>query len=210
MSMDNAEQALPPATVDRPPLEDAVERVLAARLRELRARGGWSMTRLAEETGLSKGMLSKIEHGRSAPSLSTLARLATALDVPLTAFFRGLEEETDVLHVKAGQGLELSPRSRPGHRYQLLGATRGPHQMMEPVMVTLLERTEVFPLYQHAGSEFLFMVSGEMEYGVGNADYLLQPGDSLQFDGEAAHGPRRLITMPVQFLSMKAYGHVQQ
>ena len=73
--------------------------------------------------------------------------------------------------------------------------------------MTLMERTEVFPLYQHAGTEFLFMISGEMQYGVGGSAYLLEPGDSLQFDGEAPHGPLTLITMPVQFLSVKAYGY---
>ena len=200
--------ALPPGSRDHSILEEAVERVLAARLRELRIGRGWSLAQLATETGLSKGMLSKIENGQSAPSMGTLARLATALDTPLTAFFRGLEEETDVLLVKAGRGLELSARGVAGHRYQLLGATRGPHQQLEPMLVTLLERTEVFPLYQHAGTEFLFMISGEMEYGVGNDGYLLEPGDALQFDGEAAHGPWRLVSLPVQFLSVKAYGHV--
>ncbi|MEI8057021.1 MAG: XRE family transcriptional regulator [Actinomycetes bacterium] len=204
MSVHAAEPPLPP---DRPSLEDAVERVLATQLRELRTRRGWSLARLADETGMSKGMLSKIENGQTTPSLSTLVRLATALDAPITAFFRGLEEETDVLLVKAGRGLELSPRSAAGHRYQLLGATRGPNHIMEPMLVTLMERTEVFPLYQHAGTEFLFMISGEMQYGVGGSTYLLEPGDSLQFDGEAPHGPRTLITMPVQFLSVKAYGH---
>ena len=196
-----------PKPLDRPSLEEAVERVLATQLRELRARLGWSLARLADEAGMSKGMLSKIENSQTTPSLSTLVRLATALDAPITAFFRGLEEETDVLLVKAGRGLELSPRSAAGHRYQLLGASRGPHRLLEPMLVTLKERTEVFPLYQHAGTEFLFMISGEMQYGVGGSSYLLEPGDSLQFDGEAPHGPRTLITMPVQFLSVKAYGH---
>ena len=191
----------------QPSLEKAVERVLATQLRELRTRRGWSLAKLADETQMSKGMLSKIENGQTTPSLSTLVRLANALDAPLTAFFRGLDEETDVLLVKAGRGLELSPRSEAGHLYQLLGATRGPHHIMEPMLVTLLERTEVFPLYQHAGTEFLFMISGEMQYGVGGSTYLLEPGDALQFDGEAPHGPRTLITMPVQFLSVKAYGN---
>jgi len=209
--MEATAEPVGPSGMRAPPsLEEAVERVLAAQLRELRGRRGWSLTRLATETGLSKGMLSKIENGQSAPSLGTLARLATALDAPLTAFFRGLEEETDVLLVKAGRGLELSPRSQAGHLYQLLGASRGPRQVMEPMLVTLMERTEVFPLYQHAGTEFLFMISGDMEYGVGDASYELEPGDSLQFDGEAAHGPRRLLKMPVQFLSVKAYGHAPQ
>ena len=52
------------------------------------------------------------------------------------------------------------------------------------------------------------MVSGEMQYAVGGSAYILEAGDSLQFDGEAPHGPQTLITMPVQFISVKAYGHV--
>lgn len=192
----------------QPSLEAAVEKVLAAQVRELRVKRGWSLAELAEQIGMSKGMLSKIENAQSTPSLNTLVRLAGALDAPLTAFFRGLKEEADVVFVKAGRGFELSPRSAAGHLYQLLGATRGPHHIMEPMLVTLLERSEVFPLYQHAGTEFLYMVSGEMQYAVGGSTYLLEAGDSLQFDGEAPHGPRMLITLPVQLLSVKAYGHV--
>ena len=153
-----ARAAESPDETGQPSLEKAVERVLATQLRELRTRRGWALAKLADETQMSKGMLSKIENGQTTPSLSTLVRLANALDAPLTAFFRGLDEETDVLLVKAGRGLELSPRSEAGHLYQLLGATRGPHHIMEPMLVTLLERTEVFPLYQHAGTEFLFMI----------------------------------------------------
>ena len=78
-------------------------------------------------TGLSKGMLSKIENMQASPSLATLARLSVALKVPVTAFFRGLNEEQDVLHIKAGRGLEIDHKgSGPGHLYQSLGTMRAP------------------------------------------------------------------------------------
>jgi len=180
---------------------------IAGRLRDYRHQLGLSVSQLAEVTGISKGMLSKLEHGQVSPSLATLVRLSTALDVPVTAFFRGLGEERDVLFVKAGRGMDISHRgSRAGHRYQLLGDMRGPHKRMEPVLVTLLERTEVFPLYQHAGTELLYMLSGRMEYSVGSATYVLEPGDALQFDGEVSHGPHQLLALPAQFLSIKAFG----
>jgi len=169
-----------------------------------------SGSQLAEASGLSKGMLSKLENAQVSPSLATLVRLADALHVPVTAFFRGLDEERDVLFVKAGQGLDISHSdSRARHRYQLLGNMRGPNRRMEPVLVTLLEPTEVFPLYQHAGTELLYVMSGEMDYGVGSAEYLMQPGDALQFDGEVSHGPRRVLSLPTQFLSIKAFGGAQ-
>ena len=180
---------------------------IAERIREYRQQLGMSGSQLAEASGLSKGMLSKLENGQVSPSLASLVRLSEALQVPVTAFFRGLDEERDVLHVKAGQGLDISHRgSRAGHRYQLLGSMRGPNKRMEPVLVTLLERTEVFPLYQHSGTELLYVLSGKLDYAVGGAEYTLEAGDALQFDGEVPHGPRRLITLPTQFLSIKAYG----
>lgn len=180
---------------------------IAERIREYRQQLGMSGSQLADASGLSKGMLSKLENGQVSPSLSSLVRLAEALQVPVTAFFRGLNEERDVLHVKAGQGMDISHRgSRAGHRYQLLGSMRGPNKRMEPVLVTLLEPTEVFPLYQHSGTELLYVLSGVVDYAVGSAEYTLEAGDALQFDGEVPHGPRRLIALPTQFLSIKAYG----
>src|SRR5690606_11831733 len=79
-------------------VEETLAAVVAERVRELRLRHGWTVGRLADECGLSKSMLSKIENAQSSPSLGTLARLAEALSVPVTAFFRGLSEEQDVIH----------------------------------------------------------------------------------------------------------------
>ncbi|MQA07732.1 MAG: helix-turn-helix domain-containing protein [Pseudonocardiaceae bacterium] len=186
-------------------LEEALGAVIAERVREFRIRHGWTVGKLAEESNLSKGMLSKIENVQASPSLATLARLSEALAVPVTAFFRGLSEEQDVVFVKAGSGLDIQHKgSGPGHRYQMLGIMRAPHDSLEPMLVTLTERTEVFPLYQHAGTELIFMISGKMEYCYGSSRYLLEPGDAIQFVGEVMHGPGELISLPIQFLAIKS------
>lgn len=188
-------------------LEESLATVIAERVREFRLRNGWTIGRLAEVCCLSKGMLSKIENAQTSPSLATLARLSEALAVPVTAFFRGLSEEQDAIFVKAGGGLNIEHRnSGAGHRYQTLGTMRAPHDSLEPMLVTLTERAEAFPLYQHAGTELVFMISGKMEYCYGNARYLLEPGDTLQFVGEVAHGPGALISLPIQFLAVKSLG----
>ena len=201
--------AVPSPAADLADTGRALGMHIAERIREYRRQLGLSGSQLADVSGLSKGMLSKLENGQVSPSLATLVRLSQALQVPVTAFFRGLDEERDVLHVKAGQGLDIThPGARAGHRYRLLGNMRGPNRRMEPVLVTLLERAEVFPLYQHPGTELLYILSGKLEYGVGSAEYLLKPGDALQFDGEVPHGPRRMLSVPTQFLSIKAFGGV--
>ena len=185
--------------------EEALGAVIAERVREFRIQLGLTVGQLAELTGLSKGMLSKIENAQASPSLATLARLSHGLKVPVTAFFRGLNEEQDVLHVKAGRGLliEHTPSS-PGHRYQSLGTMRAPHNKLEPLLVTLTERADAFPLYQHGGTELLYMISGRLEYLYGSSRYPLEPGDALQFVGEIPHGPSALIELPIQFLSVKS------
>src|SRR5690348_18495471 len=146
-------------------IEDALAAVIAERVRELRQQLGLTVAHLAELTGLSKGMLSKIENMQASPSLATLARLSVALKVPVTAFFRGLTEEQDVLHVKAGRGLEIAHKgSGPGHLYQSLGTMRAPHNTLATLLTTLTARADEFPLYQHPGTELLYMITGRMEY----------------------------------------------
>ncbi len=188
-------------------LEESLAAVIAERVRELRLRHGWTVGRLAEACGLSKSMLSKIENAQTSPSLATLARLSEALTVPVTAFFRGLSEEQDVIFVKAGSGIDIHHRnSEAGQRYQTLGTMRAPHDSLEAMVVTLTERTDAFPLYQHAGTELIFMIAGRMEYCCGSSRYVLEAGDVIQFVGEATHGPGELISLPIQFLAVKARG----
>jgi transcriptional regulator with XRE-family HTH domain len=197
--------ALDPSAGPGGALEEALGAVIAERVREFRLQLGLTVGHLAEVTGLSKGMLSKIENAQASPSLATLARLSEALKVPVTAFFRGLNEEQDVLVVKAGRGLDIEHRnSGPGHRYQLLGSMRAPHNTLETLLVTLTERAETFPLYQHSGTEMIYVISGRLEYMCGNSRYLLEPGDAMQFVGEVPHGPSSLIELPIQFISIKS------
>lgn len=188
-------------------LEFALNTVIAQRVREHRLLLSLTVAQLAESSGISKGMLSKIENGHASPSLGTLARVAAAINVPVTSLFRGLEEEHDALYVPAGRGLEIVREgTRVGHRYQLLGSMRGAHKRMEPLLVTLTDESEVFPLFQHPGTEFIYMLEGVMEYGYGLARYSLNKGDALQFDGEIPHGPTKLSKTPIKFLTIIAYG----
>lgn len=185
-------------------VERSLEAVVAGRVREYRRQLGWTIGELAERAELSKGMLSKIENAQTSPSMSTLARLSKALSVPVMALFRGLEEEHDVLFISAGTGLEIQHKhTTRGQRYQLLGRMRSPHDRFEPILVTLMERDDAFPLYQHPGAELLYMLAGRMEYGYGSARFVLEPGDAMQFVGEVPHGPTAMLDLPVQFLAVK-------
>jgi transcriptional regulator with XRE-family HTH domain len=181
--------------------------VIAHHVRSRRLEIGLNVAQLAERTGISKGMLSKIENAQSSPSLSTIERLASALDMPLTSLFRGLAEERDAVFVKAGSGPEIVRKgTRAGHTYELLGSLRGPYKRVEPLLVSLDERSEMFPLFQHSGIEVLYMLEGVMDYSYGRQLYRMQKGDTLQFEGDIPHGPTMLVKVPIRFLSITIYG----
>jgi len=180
-----------------------LEIAIGQQVRAFRKQLHMTVAEVASQAHLSPGMLSKIENGLTSPSLATLKALSGALNVPVTAFFRKYEEERDATFVKAGQGLNIERRgTRAGHQYQLLGHTVGKQVFVEPYLISLSEESDVFPLFQHDGVEFIYMLAGEVIYRHADQTYRLTPGDSLFFDADAPHGPEELISLPIRFLAV--------
>ena len=166
-------------------------------MKSLRQSLSITASEVAQAAGLSVAMLSKIENGQTAPSLATLQSLAAALNVPITALFMKFDQKRDATFVKAGQGLVIDRRgTRAGHRYELLGHSVHAPVKIEPFLITLDETSDAYPVFQHVGYEFIYMLSGEVTYRHADRSYLLQPGDSLFFDSEAPHGPEELRRLP--------------
>ncbi|MCJ7994429.1 helix-turn-helix transcriptional regulator [Rhizobium cremeum] len=192
----------------RDPKENNLEIAIGHEVRAFRKKLGITGSDLAAATGISLGMLSKIENGNTSPSLTTLQSLARALGVPVTTFFRRFEEPRNAVFVKAGEGVEIERRgTRAGHQYNLLGhiPTSGNGVQVEPYLITLTADSDVFPAFQHAGMEFIYMLEGEVKYRHGDRLYTMLPGDSLFFDADARHGPEVLVRLPIRFLSIICY-----
>jgi transcriptional regulator with XRE-family HTH domain len=193
--------------------DNLLEVAIGREVRAFRKKLGITVSDLARATGLSLGMLSKIENGVTSASLTTLQRLSKALGVPVTALFRRFEERRDAVFVHAGQGLVIERRgTRAGHQYQLLGHTGGTAGavIVEPYLITLTHESDVFPLFQHAGLEFLYILEGEVVYRHADKLYPMKPGDSLFFDADAPHGPEELVKLPIKFLSVISYAREQE
>ena len=187
--------------------ENSLEVSIGHQVREFRTKLNMTVSDLAKQAELSAGMLSKIENGMTSPSLSTLQSLSRALNVPVTAFFRKFEEQRDATFVKSGEGLTIERRgTRAGHQYELLGHSIGNKTLaVEPYLVTLTESSDVFPIFQHAGLEFIYIIEGEVAYRHGSRLYTMLPGDSLFFDADAPHGPEELRKLPIRMLSVIVY-----
>ncbi|WP_300073758.1 XRE family transcriptional regulator [uncultured Ruegeria sp.] len=188
--------------------EKVLEVAIGREVRAFRKQQNITVADLAQLTGLSIGMLSKIENGNTSPSLTTLQLLADALSVPLTSFFRQFEERREAVHTKAGEGVELEREgTRANHQYNLLGhiGANGSGVIVEPYLITLTAESDVFPTFQHGGIETIYMLEGEVDYRHGDQIYPLRPGDTLFFDADAPHGPERLASLPARYISVISY-----
>ncbi len=153
-------------------------------LRELRARRNLSIRTLAVQSGLNANTLSLIENSRTSPSVSTLQQLASALDIPITAFFKTDTSKNNISYQKAGQ----CPRAAFAYgTLEDLGAgltLRGG----QPFLVTLKPKANSgsTPIV-HTGHEFVFCLEGHLSYTIEEQFYPLDPGDSLLFEAYLPH-----------------------
>ncbi len=157
---------------------------VGARLRELRLERDMSMRALGRISGLSTNALSMIERSLTSPSVSTLYKIADALGVPITAFFRLEPPKQDIVFRKLSQRTRMS---FPRGIWEGLGGesfTGG----VEPLMLNLEvgANSGQFNML-HGGHEFVLCLDGLLEYEVEKKRYILEPGDSLLFAAQLQH-----------------------
>ncbi len=189
-----------------------LERHLGNVARENRLRNQLTIGEVANQMGISTGMLSKIENGQATMSLDTLAHLARALGIPVSQLFRDYNvPEGGARLIKSGEGMEIVRRgTKKGYVYNLLAYDKGPRRNFEPFLVTMTDETEVFPSFEHPGVEFIHVLEGKLDYRCGKNVYHLSPGDSLTFRGAVPHGPERLQEVPAKILSLIVYGDEEE
>jgi DNA-binding XRE family transcriptional regulator len=184
-----------------------VTKQIGATVRRVRGSLGLTLGEVAKRADISAGMLSRLENGDVSPSLETLAALTAALGIPLASLFSDVGKSRGGAQlVPKGQGLEVVRRgTKRGHTYHLLAADRGPRRAFEPFLVTLNDKSEVFPGFEHPGTEFIHLLEGSLTYRHGEETHLLKAGDSLTFAGDVPHGPEKLLKTPIRMLSIIIY-----
>lgn len=187
--------------------QGSIERYMGSTIRTLRRANGLTIADVSQRTEISRAMLSRIENGQTATSLENLNRIARALGVSLSSLFRNFEAQAGGAQlVKAGAGMEVARRgTRSGHTYHLLAYDQGPTKLFEPFLITINEPSETFPIFEHPGTEFIYMLEGRIQYRHGTTIYDLEPGDSLTFSGEVSHGPEKLVQCPIRFITVIIY-----
>jgi transcriptional regulator with XRE-family HTH domain len=162
--------------------DSQIENAISERLKSLRARAGLTLDELANRSGVSRAMISRIERAEASPTAALLARLSEALGLSLSAFFADDGPTTSPVSRHADQKLWRDPHtgyvrrsvSPPGmpSRVDIVEVDFPPH-----ARVSFPPREESRIMTQH-----VWLFQGVLEMVIGETVHTLHPGDCLFMD----------------------------
>ncbi len=161
------------------------------------------MEELAKRTGLSKGLLSKVENHRTSPPIATLAKIAEGLATPIAAFFEedSLPPEPLSLVRRNDRQMAAGPVVKSGP-YTYFSLTRlKQRRCMEPLVVVFKPGARPdSDRVDHPGEELVYVLSGRIKFFYGRSEYILEPGDAVHFDSSVPHKASALDGIPAECL----------
>ena len=175
---------------------------IGPKIRRLRQLKGLSLQQLGERSDISAAAIHKIERNGMVPTITTLMKLAVALNRPLSYFvdedantddpvvFIGAGERRPVFTSKAG--LELNSITGPYGRFFLAGASAS----IEP------QAHSGGNAMEHPGEELVHLLEGKLEFEIDGETFSLSPGDSLHFRTDRPHRWRNPGRQPAKAVWM--------
>lgn len=180
---------------------------IGKRIKSLRQQKRTKLTDLAETAGVSKGLLSKIENGRTVPSLPVLLSIIRALDMVPEAFFQNLHYEPPHRYIhKSAQDLITIQKEEEavGFNYQLILEQAFEKLTIEAVILEIMPNAQREKVSVDA-YEFKYVLEGEINYQIEEEIIPLKKGDTLLYDGRLPHVPRNDTDQPAKMLVLYLY-----
>ena len=155
---------------------------LGSRIRELRLEKKKTIKEVAQETDLTSSFISQVENGKVEPSLRSLAKIATALHVPVMLFFLPAYADSIITHQEKRNKIIL-PDSETV--YEVLSP------LTDKIEFLLAEiesgKQGDLEMVPHEGEEHIYVVKGKVEITLGDQVYTLEKGDSISFQSMIPH-----------------------
>lgn len=166
---------------------------IGPKIRALRLKKKLGLVQLGEHTGLSPGMLSKVERGALFPTLPTLLRIALVFGVGLDHFFVESRERPAMAIIRKRDRLRLPDRvgtTAPSYLFESLDFPVTDRKM-EAFFAEFPLQSKPSEPHRHQGAELIYVIKGQLGVNLDGEDTVLDAGDAMYFDSSAPHSYRR-------------------
>ena len=164
---------------------------MSIRLKQLRRQNRWSLEALAEQTGLTKSYLSKVERGLSVPSIAVAIKLARALSVNVEELFSEQAGTLGIAITRASDRTSFGGGDTDKPSVQSITSGAASKRML-PFVVYPAAEFVASAFKEHEGEEFLFVHAGTVEVAFPTGTFELAAGDSLYFNALIPHKLRSI------------------
>jgi transcriptional regulator with XRE-family HTH domain len=167
-------------------VEDVSSGRVGERVRALRRERGWTLESLAQRSGVSRAMISKLERGEKNPTLVVAAKVAEGLGVSLSQLV-GVEERREVVVVPWGRRMTMRD-PETGFERQLLSPSFG-GRGLEFIRNVVPEGSTSgeFPPHRRGVEEYVVVEKGRLRAVLGGEEYVLDEGDAAYFEADVSH-----------------------
>lgn len=165
------------------------EKRIGERIKHLRLKKSMGLVELGRHTGLSASFLSQLETGRVVPTLRNLARIAMVFSKDLSYFFDPEPQTLFRVHRQKDRvRLPQSGVEDPSYFFESLGY-HVPDRQLDPYFAEFLPAKPGREprAHQHAGCEFLYVLSGNLDVRHGEVTHHIEAGDAVYFDANTIH-----------------------
>jgi transcriptional regulator with XRE-family HTH domain len=167
-------------------MEMIKEKQIPKRIRQLRLERDLTQKALADAIGVTKGYISRIENGDSAPPVGTLMALAEGLNVEFSAFFEAEDPEVYVTVTRKNERPSVARDRMVAAEYEHL-ALNFPNRAFESYVIKASGPGKRSTVTQHKGQEMVYVLKGKIEFSVNGKTYLLDEGDAIHFNSSYPH-----------------------
>ncbi|MGA5691601.1 helix-turn-helix domain-containing protein [Cytobacillus pseudoceanisediminis] len=154
------------------------------KIKDLRLQKGYTLKELSERTELSISFLSQVERGATSLAITSLKKIADALNVKISEFFEDDTPNQNFM-VKSSEHKPFNIKGSEFTYVRVNGEFSG--RSLEPLLVTLAPNQKQTQQYGHAGEEFYYVLKGFVIFHVDGKEYIVREGDSIHFPSTCPH-----------------------
>ena len=164
-----------------------IKKIVGKKLKAIRLKNDQTIQDLAEKSGVSSNMISRIERGLTIPSVEILMKLAEVFDKSINYFVEEVTTTHEVVYTSPGSRDKTVYDDEYNMQTESFTSGLRDPQFMSFYCTVKKDGTSGMKNMYHPGDELIYLLEGKLKVTIADDEYLLEKGDSLSFKSHLPH-----------------------